>query len=59
MGIKVFRTDEQDSIVATSDGKKITWDCTPSETWQAGEPKGIGKLLIKIMSDAKKSPIYF
>lgn len=40
MGIKVFRTDEQGSIIATSDGKKITWNCSPSETWQAGEPKG-------------------
>lgn len=37
---KVFRTDEQGSIVATSDGKSITWNCSPSETWQAGEPKG-------------------
>jgi competence protein ComEC len=40
MGIKVFRTDEQGSIVATSNGKSITWNCTPSETWQQGEPKG-------------------
>lgn len=38
MGIQVFRTDEQGSIVATSDGKEITWNCSPSETWQAGEP---------------------
>ncbi|MCM1387460.1 MAG: MBL fold metallo-hydrolase [Bacillus sp. (in: Bacteria)] len=40
MGIKVFRTDEQGSIVAYSDGKKITWNCTPSETWKAGEAAG-------------------
>lgn len=36
-GIRLFRTDEQGSIVATSDGKTITWNCAPTETWQAGE----------------------
>jgi len=36
-GVKVFRTDEQGSIVAISDGNTITWNCSPSETWQAGE----------------------
>lgn len=36
-GIQVFRTDEQGSVVATSDGEEITWNCAPSETWQAGE----------------------
>lgn len=35
-GVKVFRTDEQGSIVATSDGVNITWNCAPSETWQTG-----------------------
>lgn len=37
-GVKVFRTDEQGTVVAVSDGKKITWNCAPSESWQAGEP---------------------
>ncbi len=36
-GIQVFRTDEQGSVVAFSDGENITWNCAPSETWQAGE----------------------
>ena len=36
-GIKVFRTDEQGSIVAVSDGSNITWNCGPSDTWKAGE----------------------
>lgn len=36
MGIKVFRTDEQGSIVAASDGKEITWNCAPSESWKVG-----------------------
>ena len=37
MGIQVFRTDEQGSVVAESDGTGITWNCAPSETWEAGE----------------------
>jgi len=40
LGIKVFRTDEQGTIIAVSDGREITWNCTSSETWQAGEPVG-------------------
>lgn len=39
-GISVFRTDEQGAIVATSDGNDITWNCSPSESWKAGEPTG-------------------
>ncbi len=35
--VKVFRTDEQGTIVATSDGEEITFNCAPSETWQVGE----------------------
>ena len=37
MGMKLFRTDEQGTIVAISDGREITWNCAPSESWQAGE----------------------
>ena len=36
-GIKVYRTDEQGTIVVSSDGKQITFNASPSETWQAGE----------------------
>lgn len=36
-GIRVFRTDEQGSITAYSDGTNITWSCAPSESWKAGE----------------------
>ncbi|MBD5460665.1 MAG: MBL fold metallo-hydrolase, partial [Lachnospiraceae bacterium] len=42
-GIQVFRTDEQGSIVAVSDGTTITWNCAPSDTWKAGEPTGSGR----------------
>lgn len=37
MGMKLFRTDEQGSIVATSNGTEITWNCAPTESWKAGE----------------------
>lgn len=36
-GINVFRTDEQGSVVCTSNGKEIKWNCMPSTSWQAGE----------------------
>lgn len=42
MKVKVFRTDEQGTIVATSDGKKITWNASPSDSWKAGEPGSAG-----------------
>lgn len=35
-GIQVFRTDEQGTIVCTTDGVTIKWNCSPSETWKAG-----------------------
>ncbi len=38
-GIQVYRTDEQGTLVAISDGNTITWNTPPSETWKAGEPK--------------------
>ena len=39
MGISVFRTDEQGTIVAHSDGTEITFNMSPDESWKAGEPK--------------------
>lgn len=35
-GIATFRTDEQGTIVAISDGEGITWNCSPSESWLTG-----------------------
>lgn len=35
-GVRVFRTDEQGSIVAYCDGTDITWNCAPSESWKEG-----------------------
>ena len=37
LGIQVFRTDEQGTIIATSDGKNIIWNTASSESWQVGE----------------------
>lgn len=39
-GIKTFRTDNQGTIVAYSDGSDITWNASPDTTWTPGEPKG-------------------
>ena len=39
MKVQIFRTDEQGSVVAYSNGTEITWNCAPSDTWKAGEPK--------------------
>lgn len=39
-GTEVYRTDEAGTIVATSDGKKITFNVPASDTWKAGEPTG-------------------
>ena len=38
--IKVFRTDLQGSIIATTDGEQITWDKEPDQSWQPGVYKG-------------------
>ena len=36
MGIKVFRTDEQGAVIIKSDGKELIFNCSPSESWKAG-----------------------
>ena len=40
MGVQVFRTDEEGTIVVSSDGSNLTFNVPPSESWKAGEPKG-------------------
>lgn len=37
-GVSVYRTDEDGTIIATSDGKNITFNVPASKTWKAGEP---------------------
>lgn len=38
-GIQVFRTDEQGTVIATSDGTNISWSTSPSTSMAAGAPK--------------------
>lgn len=40
MGVKLYRTDSQGSILLTSDGQELTWNCSPCEDWTPGEPTG-------------------
>lgn len=51
LGIQVFRTDEQGTVTAISDGNMIAWSCKPSETWQAGVYKGSNGLTGNTESD--------
>lgn len=37
MGVEVFRTDEQGSIIASSNGENIIWNCSATDSWQSGE----------------------
>lgn len=37
-GVEMFRTDEQGTITAVSDGKEITFGLSPSDDWAPGEP---------------------
>lgn len=37
-GISVFRTDEQGSVIVICDEEQMAWNCSPSDTWQTGEP---------------------
>lgn len=36
-GVQVFRTDEDGTIIAVSDGTEITWNMSPNESWSTGE----------------------
>lgn len=39
-GVTVYRTDEQGTVIAASDGSTITWNESPSDSWITGEPTG-------------------
>lgn len=53
MGVEVFRSDEQGTVVAVSDGSKITWNSAPSDTWKAGEPTGGSDTADRSQSESK------
>ncbi|MDE6203270.1 MAG: MBL fold metallo-hydrolase, partial [Lachnospiraceae bacterium] len=42
-GVDVYRTDEEGTVIAVSDGSTITFNVPASDTWKAGEPTGSAK----------------
>lgn len=54
-GVQVYRTDEQGTIVAESDGKTIAFNCTPSDSWQTGEASGGSEtVMVHVTKSGKK-----
>lgn len=43
-GVTLYRTDESGTIVASTDGKSISFNVPASESWKAGEPTGSSAL---------------
>lgn len=41
-GVLVYRTDEEGTIIASTDGRSISFNVPASESWKAGEPTGSG-----------------
>ena len=52
-GVMVYRTDEAGTIIASTDGKSISFNVPASESWKAGEPTGSGADSAKSTADAK------
>lgn len=44
MEIGVFRSDKQETVIAKSDGKTITWDKEPCNDYSPGDPEDQGTL---------------
>lgn len=42
MGVSVYRTDRQGTIVVTSDGKELSWDQEPCNDYTPGDPEDEG-----------------
>lgn len=40
MGMQLFRTDEQGTVIVSSDGINLAWNMAPTDSWIAGEPIG-------------------
>lgn len=43
--VQLFRTDDQGTIIASSDGTNITFNTAPSNNWTPGEPRASQKSL--------------
>lgn len=57
LGMKLFRTDEQGTVIVASDGTNLGWNMAPTESWNAGEPIGasndlVSQLVLKSDSEA-------
>lgn len=50
MGITVYRTDEQGTVTATSDGTSLTWNMSPSDSWLTGEATGSARNTIYVLN---------
>lgn len=48
--IVVYRTDEQGTVIASSDGTSITWSESPSDSWQTGESTGSASAVTYILN---------
>ena len=44
MGVSVYRTDRQGTIVVTSDGKELSWNQEPCNDYTPGDPEDEGTL---------------
>lgn len=53
MGVSIYRTDEQGTIIATSDGSTIKWSTMPTDSWTAGEPKGTSAMQYILNTNTK------
>lgn len=53
-GVTVFRTDEQGSIVAVSDGNNIFFSMTESTTWAVSEPASDVAIVVPPGNDASQ-----
>ncbi len=54
-GIDVYRTDEEGTIIAISDGNKIKFNVPASETWKPGEPTGSAKNSVSESNSSAKT----
>lgn len=50
-GVLVYRTDEAGTIVASTDGKSISFNVPASDSWKAGEPTGSADSSAKAASE--------
>lgn len=52
-GVNVYRTDEDGTIIATSDGTNITFNVPASESWKAGEQTGSSSAEVQSQTQSK------